>query len=112
MSAQATLARFVVIRNDGQHGVGAKIRGSPSALDRGGRRVSAAPGDDRHPAIGGPYRGCDDVAMFIDGERGDLTGRTAWHQPVAAFGDLPLDEFAECVLGDTSTGKWRHERRD
>src|SRR5436305_869000 len=31
---------------------------------------------------------------------------------VASFRNLPFDEIAECVFGDTPTRKWRDKRRD
>ena len=57
-------------------------------------------------------RELDHPALLVGAHRRAFAGRSARDQRVAALGDLPLDELAECVFGDTAARKWRHERRD
>ncbi len=42
----------------------------------------------------------------------DLSGGATWNQRIGTLRNLPFDQLAECVLGDTTLRKGRHERRD
>ena len=90
----AVLVRTVVIRRHVQRGVGAGLLGIARQLDRVGRIVRSAAGDDRHPAPGDLDRDLDHPAMLVGRERRRLAGRSARNQRIDALGDLPLDELA------------------
>src|SRR5215208_2474517 len=112
MCSKTRLARLIVIWDDDQRRVRPHVRSSADHLDRRFRRITAAACNDRDPALGGFDTGGDNVPMFVTGQRGALARGSAWHERIAALGNLPLDEFTECVLRDTPPRKWSDERRN
>jgi hypothetical protein len=52
------------------------------------------------------------TAVAVVRQRRDLARRPARNQRVRTLRDLPLDELAKCVFGDTPSDKGGHERRD
>ena len=89
-----------------QRGVGAGLLGR-AAVSSIACAVSldAAAGDHRHPALRDLDRDRDHPAMLVVGQGRAFAGGPARHQRVAALGDLPFDELAECVFSDTAAAK-------
>src|SRR6516162_7163795 len=67
--------------------------------------VGARAGNDRDPAFDLLDAPLHDLAMLVMGECRALAGGADRHQPVSAFGDLPIDEAAKCPLVHTAVTK-------
>src|SRR4051812_10860414 len=102
MGEKARLAWLVVVRDDNERGVRADVGCGADHLDSCRRGIASAASDHRNPAPRHPDSLRDRLAMLIAAQGGALARRAARHEPVAALGDLPLDELGECVLRDTA----------
>ena len=102
----------VVIAHDDQSGIGPDIGGGAQIIDRMSDIVAAAAGDHRYAPLGDFDRRRDDVPLLVGAHRRAFARGPARHERVAAFRNLPLDQLAQCVLGDTATGKGRHQGRN
>src|SRR5437763_15837916 len=112
MGNETSLARLIVVRHDNQSAVGSDIGRCTNPLDRGGGRIGPAAGDYWHPSLRDLDGMRDQLAMLVGAEGRDFARRSARHERIRAFADLPFDELGECVLSDTAAGKWRHQRRN
>jgi len=112
MRQQAGLARLIVIGHHHQGRIGADIGGGADHVERCRCRIISAAGNDRHAPSDHLDHSRDHVPMLVAGQGRDFAGRAAWHQGVRALGNLPVDELAQCVFGDTAIREWRHQRRD
>ena len=92
MSGEAGLARLVVIRDDREDRVGAKVGGRARPLDRRFRIVGAGPGDHWYTAVRRANRGRDHLAMLVRVQRRHFAGGSAGNQAIRPLIDLPFDE--------------------
>jgi hypothetical protein len=112
MRNKARLARLVVVGDDRQHRISADVGRGAGPLDRSGRVVGTGAGDHRNPSLRSLDCRGDHVAMLVARQRRDFAGCTARYEGIGPFGNLPFDELANCVLGNTAAGKGRHKRRN
>jgi hypothetical protein len=91
----AFLRGLVVVGHDLQLAVGADLLGKLGQLDGFGGGVGAAAGHDGH-ALGGLLHGhADDFAVLFDVDRGRFARGADHADAVGAFGDVPVDQFAQ-----------------
>ena len=95
---QTFLRRLVVIRRDGENAIGAHRLDLGSEFDHLSGVVAARARQHRHAALGFFERDLHHAQMFLVRERGTFARRSARHQEVDAFFDLPLYQRSKRVL--------------
>ena len=107
----AFLCGLVVVGHDLQLAVGAHTTGVLGQFDRFFGRIGAATGHDGH-TFGGLFdRHADDLAVFFDIHRGRFARGTNDANAVGAFGDVPVDEFAQGGVVHAAVFKHRGDER-
>jgi hypothetical protein len=95
MRAQACLGRLIVVRHDGQNGIGATCLGVLAQLDGGSGRIRAGSRDHRYPAACDVDCEADECTVLSSVQRGRFAGCSAHDQCGAALVDLPMAELLE-----------------
>ena len=74
--------------------------------------VGTATGHHRHAASGLLYRDTNDFAVFFHVHGGGFTGRAHDADAVGAFGNVPVDQFAQAGVVDATVVVHRGDKGD